>query len=129
MSYNILVADDSATVRAMVAKTLGMAKIPLHELHQAKNGSEALAILAGHWIDLVLTDINMPEMDGMELVRRMSEDEVLSRVPVVVVSTEGSETRIEELRRHGIRGYIRKPFTPEEIKAVVEGILGGRDAG
>jgi two-component system, chemotaxis family, chemotaxis protein CheY len=129
MSYNILLVDDSATVRAMVAKTLGMAKIPLHELHQARNGAEALAILADHWIDLVLTDINMPEMDGMELVRRMSEDEVLSRVPVVVISTEGSETRIEELRQHGIQGYIRKPFTPEEVTEVVGGILGGGDAG
>jgi two-component system, chemotaxis family, chemotaxis protein CheY len=129
MAYNVLVVDDSATVRAMIRKTLTMSSLPLNEIYLAGNGREALALLAEHWMDLVLTDINMPEMDGMELVRRMSEDAVLRSIPVVVVSTEGSESRIEELRGHGIRGYLRKPFTPEAIKEIVDGILGGRDGG
>jgi two-component system chemotaxis response regulator CheY len=127
MAYNILVVDDSATMRAMIAKTLKMAGLELQELHQAPNGRQALALLQEHWIDLVLTDINMPEMDGVEMVQRMAADGLLRSVPVVVVSTEGSETRIQELRQQGIRGYIRKPFTPEEIKKTVETVLGGQD--
>ena len=124
MSYNILVVDDSKTVRRMIAKALEVAGIPLNQVHQAENGREALAVLEEEWIDLVLTDINMPEMDGMELVRTMAEGELLQTVPVVVVSTEGSEERISELKQRGIRGYLRKPVTPESIKTTVEGILG-----
>ncbi len=127
MAYNFLVVDDSVTVRRMIGKTLALSGLPVQEVFQASNGREALAILDANWIDLVLTDINMPEMDGMEMVRAMSNDEVLRAVPVVVVSTEGSQTRIQELKDRGVRGYIRKPFTPEAIKGVVEGILGGRD--
>jgi two-component system, chemotaxis family, chemotaxis protein CheY len=129
MAYNILVVDDSKTVRRMITKTLGMAGIPLNELYQAENGREGLEVLAANWIDLVLTDINMPEMDGVEMIEHMSDDGMLKTVPVVVVSTEGSETRIEELKQKGIRGYVRKPFTPEAIKDVVEEILGGQDDG
>jgi two-component system chemotaxis response regulator CheY len=128
MAYNVLVVDDSATVRAVVVKTLHLCGLPLQEVHQATNGREALAVLQAHWIDLVLTDINMPEMDGLELVRAMAADGLLGTIPVVVVSTEGSETRIDELRLQGIRGYIRKPFTPEELSGVVRAALGGPDA-
>ena len=73
MSYNILIVDDSKTVRSMIAKALDIADLPLDQLHQAENGSQALDLLREHWIDLVLTDINMPEMDGMQLVRTMKE--------------------------------------------------------
>ena len=123
MSYNILIVDDSKTVRSMIAKALGIADLPLDQLHQAENGSQALDLLREHWIDLVLTDINMPEMDGMELVRTMSEDQILQGIPVVVISTEGSQERIDELKQRGIRGYLRKPFTPESIKDLVQSIL------
>lgn len=129
MAYNILLVDDSATVRAMISRMLNMSGIPLKELHQAANGKEALSLLRDHWIDLVLTDINMPEMDGIEMVRRMSEDGEMKTIPIVVVSTEGSETRIESLKKMGVRKYLRKPFTPEAIKQVVEEILGGHNDG
>ena len=125
MAYNILVVDDSRTVRAMIKKTLDICGTPLNMLHQAENGQEALSVLQQEWIDLVLTDINMPVMDGMEMISRMFDDGLLKTVPVVVVSTEGSQTRIDELRKKGIAGYIRKPFTPEAIKHVVEDVLGG----
>lgn len=127
MAYNVLVVDDSATVRAVVVKALHLSGLPLQEVMLAANGREALAVLRDHWIDLVLTDIHMPEMDGFELVRAMSADGLLGTVPVVVVSTEGSETRIDELRLQGVRGYIRKPFTPEELSGVVRAALGGND--
>lgn len=125
MAYRILIADDSRTVRRMIDKTLAVAGIPVDCVHHAQNGREALATLESECVDLLLTDINMPVMDGMELVRTMCERGLTSTVPVVVVSTEGSDERIEQLRRYGIRGYLRKPVTPEGIKTIVEGVLGG----
>lgn len=124
MSLNILVVDDSETVRAVLAKTLELTAIPIGELHKASNGLAALEIMKNSWIDLVFTDINMPVMGGVEMVAAMHQDQVLKSIPVVVVSTEGSATRIEELKAHGVRAYVRKPFTPEHIRAVVEKILG-----
>lgn len=124
MALNILVVDDSETVRAIILKTLKMSGIALNTPLEASNGSEALALLKEQWVDLVLTDINMPEMGGVELIERMKDDEILKAIPVVVVSTEGSATRIEELKAKGVKAYIRKPFTPEQIREVVDGVLG-----
>ncbi len=124
MPYNILVVDDSRTTRMIIKKTLNLAGISIGEFHQAENGKEALDILDSNWIDLVLADINMPVMDGVEMVNRMSADGLMQTVPVIVVSTEGSTTRIEEMRAKGVRAYIRKPFAPENVKSIVEDILG-----
>ncbi|MBW2123554.1 MAG: response regulator [Deltaproteobacteria bacterium] len=127
MALNILVVDDSQTVRAVIAKTLQLAGVPVNELHQASNGKEALDILDDHWIDLVFADINMPVMTGIEMIERMSQDGLLGTIPVVVVSTEGSASRIEELKSKGVRVYVRKPFTPELIRMVVDEIMGTDD--
>ncbi len=127
MLYNILIVDDSRTTRAVISKTLNLAGLPINELYEAENGKVALEILGKKWIDLVLADINMPEMDGVEMVDRMSKDGLLRTIPVVVVSTEGSQTRIEEMRSKGVKAYIRKPFTPEVIKGIVEDILGEKN--
>ena len=128
MSYNILIVDDSRTTRAVIVKTLNLAGISIGELYQAENGEDALEVLDENWIDLVLADINMPVMDGVEMISIMSKDGLLQTVPVVVISTEGSKTRIEEMRAKGVRAYVRKPCTPEVIKNIVEGILGDQDA-
>jgi two-component system chemotaxis response regulator CheY len=127
MALNILVVDDSMTVRAVIAKTLHLAELPINELYQASNGKEALDILNDHRIDLVLADINMPVMSGIEMIDKMSEDGLLKTIPVIIVSTEGSTTRIEHLKSKGISAYVRKPFTPEKIREVVDDILGGRN--
>jgi two-component system chemotaxis response regulator CheY len=132
MAFNVLVVDDSATVRAVLVKALGMAEVPINECHQAANGAEALKVLESHWIDMVFSDLNMPVMDGISLIERMAEDNLLKTVPVIVVSTEGSATRLEELKAKGVSGFVRKPFTPEEIRATVEAVVGqglGRDDG
>ena len=123
-AVNILVVDDSETVREVIVKTLGMAGVETNEVHQAAHGEEALRILRHNWIDLVFLDINMPVMNGMEVIDRMKADEVLNTIPIVVVTTDGSTTRIEKLREKGITEYIRKPFTPEEIRNVVGELLG-----
>ena len=124
MSLNILIVDDSATVRAVIKKTLGLAEVPLDTLYQASNGDEALQVLRSNPVDLVFSDINMPGMNGIELIDHMQAEEDLRNIPVVVISTEGSKTRIEDLQNKGIRAYLRKPFTPEQLKEVVEDITG-----
>jgi two-component system chemotaxis response regulator CheY len=123
VAYNILVVDDSATVRAVIAKTLQIAGVPVSELYQAANGQEALDLLGEHWVDLVFADINMPVMNGIEMVERMNADGMLNTIPVVIVSTEGSATRIEQLLNKGVSAYIRKPFTPEMLREVVDQIM------
>jgi len=124
MALNILVVDDSETVRAVIRKTLDLARIPVDELYEAANGREALDILGDHWVDLVFSDINMPVMGGVEMIEKMCEDGLLKTVPVIVVSTEGSTTRIEQLKSKGVSAYIRKPFTPELIREVVNDVVG-----
>ena len=128
MSYNILIVDDSRTTRTVIAKTLKLAGVSVNQLHEAENGKVALGILEKTWIDLVFADINMPEMDGIEMIDQMSKDGLTKLIPVVIVSTEGSQTRIEEMRAKGVKAYVRKPFTPELIKNIVEDILGENNA-
>jgi two-component system chemotaxis response regulator CheY len=124
MAYNVLVVDDSAVVRAVIARTLGLSDVDVGQIHQAANGREALDVLEREWIDIVFADINMPEMNGIELVDRMHESEILKTIPVVVVSTERSTTRIRQLRAKGVSAYLNKPFTPEGLREAMEGILG-----
>lgn len=123
MSFNILVADDSETMRAVIKKTVSMSGVSVGEFHEAANGKDALAVLAENWIDVILSDINMPEMDGMELLQKISEDEDLRKIPLIFISTEASEARQEEARKFGVAGYVKKPFHPEAIKAVLHEVL------
>lgn len=125
MSYSSLIVDDSAIIRKMIRRALSLSGLDLGEILEAGDGRQALAVLDDHWVDVVLTDIHMPEMDGIELVERMALDPLLARIPVLVVSTERSEERIEHLRRLGIKGYLTKPFTPEQIRDAVNRALGG----
>jgi len=121
MSLNILIVDDSVTIRTVIAKAIGLSNAPVNEIQFASNGEEALNILNKSFVDLVLADINMPVMNGVEMVERMQSQDQLKKIPVVVVSTEGSSTRIDELKAKGVKAFIRKPFTPESIyKVIVE---------
>jgi two-component system chemotaxis response regulator CheY len=126
MSYTILIADDSAIVRAMVKKAVAMAGLDVGQVHEAGNGKEALAVLRRTWIDIVFADINMPEMTGTELVRHMKADTALASTPVVIVSSEQSQARIDELKASGARAYLTKPFRPEQFREVVENLLGAK---
>lgn len=124
MAYNILIVDDSAVTREVMARTIRMSGIPLGTIYQAANGAEALKVLEEHWLDVVFTDINMPVMDGLQLVAEMQTHSEWERLPVVVVSTEGSKNRMEELEKSGISGYIRKPFTPEQVADMITKVMG-----
>jgi len=119
-----MVVDDSKTVRTIITKTLELSRMPISSIFQAANGKEALEILDDNWIDIVLTDINMPEMNGIEMVDKMQENGILDSIPVVVISTEGSTTRMKQLKQKGVSAYIQKPFSPEQIRDVVIDLLG-----
>ena len=120
MPYNVLVVDDSRVIRAVIKKTLGLAGVEINELHEAQNGKEALDILREKQIDLVFSDIHMPEMNGVEMIEKMASDGVLRDIPVIVVSSEGSKERMGEVLEKGARAYVRKPFTPELIRDLVQ---------
>lgn len=123
MAYNVLIVDDSETTRSMIAKTLRLAGVDMGELFEASDGVEALEVLRSRWVDVVFADLNMPVMDGLELISHMREDGLLATVPVVVVSTEGSIRRMGDLCDMGVVAYVRKPFTPEELGKLVREIL------
>ncbi len=124
MAYNILIVDDSKTIRSILVKTLRLTGLPIDQIYEAGDGREALEQLQANWVDLVLTDLNMPVMTGTELLDAMVADDLLRTIPVIVVSTDGSSTRIEQLKSKGIREYIQKPFTPETVGAIIDAILG-----
>lgn len=124
MGYRILIVDDSATMRSVIRRTVEMSGVAVSEFLEAGSGVEGLQVLTEEAVDLVLADINMPEMSGVEMCEAMQEDDALASVPVVVVSTEASRTRIAELQTKGVQGYVHKPFTPEQIRDVVLGVLG-----
>lgn len=126
MALNILVVDDSSVMRAMIIKTLRLSQLPLGEVLEAPNGQEALKVLDGKWIDLALVDINMPVMDGEEMIDRLRQNPVTADLPVIIVSTEGSETRKEVLVKKGA-GFVHKPFTPETLRDTILKTLGGLD--
>ena len=124
MAFNILIVDDSVTVRAVISKALNLAGVPINELHEAGNGEEALSILESSWVDLVFCDLSMPVMGGEEMVAAMNENGMIDSIPVVVVSSAGSEPRVARLMENGVKDFIQKPFTPERIKEVVDQVMG-----
>jgi two-component system chemotaxis response regulator CheY len=123
MAINVLVVDDSGVMRSMIIKTIKLSGLQLGETYQAANGQEGLDALNEHWIDLVIADINMPVMNGEEMIDRIMGSSEHKDIPIVVISTEGSKTRVERLREKGAR-FIHKPFTPEKIRDTVKDLLG-----
>ncbi len=123
MAYNVLIVDDSQTMRKVILKALTLSGFDLGECLEAGNGAEALTVLSGHWIDLILTDLNMPVMSGLELVQKLKGDQHYEGIPVVLITTEGSETRLQELFALGVKDYIQKPFHPETLRDVLTRIM------
>lgn len=124
MSLNVLVVDDSSVMRSIIIKTLRLSGVSIEEIFQAKNGAEGLNVLEENWIDLALIDINMPIMNGEEMITKIRENPDTSDLSVIVVSTESSETRIENLLKKGVK-FIHKPFTPEKLREIIVNTVGG----
>ncbi len=124
MGLEMLVVDDSPVTRKMVRRALGLCGLDVADVIEASDGAEALEKLGQRRVDLVLADINMPVMNGIELVERMSQDPELCSVPVVIVATPMSQDRVEYVLDRGARAYLAKPFRPEALRDVVVQILG-----
>lgn len=125
MATNVLIVDDSELTRTAVKRIIDMVdSFEVGQVFEAANGRAALDLLEHEQVDLVLADLNMPEMNGIEMVEHMQQANELASIPVVVVSTESSTTRIKELLTKGIKNYLHKPFTPEEFKEAIEETLG-----
>lgn len=126
MAFNVLVVDDSAVMRQMVVRTLHMSGLPLGTIHEAGNGEEGLFLLDKEWVDLLLLDINMPVMNGEEMLRLIRKNPDTSQLPVIVVSTEGSEARLQNIQELGA-SIVRKPFAPETLRDTILRITGVTD--
>jgi two-component system, chemotaxis family, chemotaxis protein CheY len=122
----ILIVDDSSVMRKIVERSLRQAGLEITEVLEASNGAEALTEVQKGSIDMILSDINMPVMDGLEFLKNLAGVEAAKGVPVVMITTESSESRVVEALTAGAKGYLRKPFTPEQVKERVAPLLGGR---
>ncbi len=118
-----LIVDDSSVMRKIVERSLRQAGVELAKVLEAGNGLEALAVLRESQVDVIFSDINMPVMDGLEFVRQLQGLESGRKVPVMMITTEGSESRVVEALSLGARGYLRKPFTPDQIRQQMAPLL------
>ncbi len=121
MSKTIMTVDDSASVRLMVSFTL---KQLGYEVLEAANGNEALKKLGENRIHMLITDVNMPELDGISLVRKVRENPSYRFIPIIILTTESEQAKKREGRDAGATGWIVKPFSPDQLTAVVKKVMG-----
>jgi len=111
-----LIVDDSSVMRKIIERALRQAGLELMVVHEAGTGAEGLDVLKTQPVDLILSDINMPAMDGLEFLRQIRGQNLAPGVPVVMITTESSEEHVKQAIEAGAQGYIRKPFTAEQVK-------------
>lgn len=123
MALDVMIVDDSAAIRKILHRVLLQTEVPLGQVHEACDGKDALEKLKTAKVGLILSDINMPNMDGIELLNRLKADENFKSVPIVMVTTEGSQAKVLQALELGAAGYVRKPFTAEQIQEKLAGII------
>jgi two-component system chemotaxis response regulator CheY len=123
MPVDVLIVDDSAAIRKILQRVLRQTDIPLGEILEAGDGIEALKTLNDRHVNLILSDINMPNMDGLQLLAQLKQTEKWKSVPIVMVTTEGGQGKVIEAVQLGAAGYVRKPFTAEQIKEKLSGLI------
>lgn len=123
MALDVLIVDDSAAIRKILQRVLHQAEVPLGQVHEAGDGLEALEKLKTNKVGLILSDINMPNMDGIQLLSELKASEEWKHVPVIMVTTEGSQAKVMEAVNLGAAGYVRKPFTADQIKEKLTGLI------
>ena len=129
MSFNVLIVDDSNAMRSVVRKVIQLSGFRMDNCYEAGNGKQALEVLSSEWVDVILSDIHMPEMDGFELLKEVHQHDVFKNIPVIMISTEGSLERVNEAYTLGAKGFIKKPFLPEELKRILHEVIGVGDEG
>lgn len=121
MAKKIITVDDSASVRLMVGTTLREAG---YEVLEAEDGAEAIKVLAGEPVDLVLTDLSMPNMDGLEFLKKLRSHPVYKHTPIILLTTESQRESMEKGKEAGATGWIVKPFQADQLVGVVRKVLG-----
>ncbi|MCK5164790.1 MAG: response regulator [Desulfobacula sp.] len=124
MAFSVLIVDDSMPMRSVIKKTIKAAGYGNANFIEAEDGKQALDLLKQNWIDLVITDYNMPVMNGLKLICEMKKDELFEQIPVIVISTEGSREKIDQFLNQGAAAYINKPFSPEQLRDILVRVLG-----
>jgi two-component system, chemotaxis family, chemotaxis protein CheY len=125
-NIQVLIVDDSSVMRKIVERSLRQAGLEITRVFEAGNGAEALAVLSDAKVDIILCDINMPVMDGLEFVKQLAGTENAKGVPVVMITTEGSEGHVVQALSAGAKGYLRKPFTADQVKEHILPVLAGK---
>ncbi|RLB11572.1 MAG: response regulator [Deltaproteobacteria bacterium] len=121
----LLIVDDSATMRKIIMRGIRQSGLNVDEFLEAGNGKEALQVLSSNGgVDVILTDVNMPEMNGLELLEALKSSGETKDIPVVMITTEGSEAVVEKAKQLGVSGFIRKPFTPETLSSTLSSVMG-----
>jgi len=120
---DILIVDDSAAIRKILQRVLRQTDIPIGNVYEAGDGREALEALQSQNVGLILSDINMPNMDGLELLSQVKANEAWKKLPIIMVSTEGSQAKVLEAVERGAAGYVKKPFTADQIKEKLAAFL------
>ena len=124
-ALDILIVDDSAAIRKILQRVLRQTDLPIGQIFEACDGEDALEQLKRQHVGLILSDINMPKMDGLQLLASIREMSSLNKVPIVMITTEGGHGKVMEAVQLGASGYVRKPFTAEQIKEKLTGLLSG----
>ncbi len=128
MAFSVLIVDDSPAMRGFIRRVMTLSGLEVGECLEAADGEEALQRLREHQVDVILTDINMPKMNGEELLRRLESEGMLRKVPTLVISTDATKARILRMLSLGAEGYMTKPFSPETLREELERVLGDRHA-
>lgn len=120
---SVLIVDDSSVMRKIIERSLRQAGLDLEKVIEADNGADALNLVSANAVDLIFSDVNMPEMDGLEFLRQVRGIEKAKSIPILMITTEGSEQKVVEAITLGAKGYIRKPFSAEQMRAQVTQLL------
>jgi two-component system chemotaxis response regulator CheY len=123
MAINVLIVDDSSTMRKIVLRNLKQTGLAVGEVYQAGDGQEALSILADNPVGLILSDWNMPNMDGLGLVQAVRSNPDFAHIRIIMITTEGGESKVSEALASGANGYVKKPFTAEDLEEQLAPIM------
>ena len=123
MAFDVLIVDDSPAMRGFIGRVLEMSGMDMGSRMEAGHGAEALEVLDRNWVDVILTDINMPVMNGEEFLAEVARRDAWKGIPVVVISTDSTGARVERMLALGAKGYVKKPFSPESLRDELERVL------
>lgn len=123
MALNILVVDDSSVMRKMIIRSIHITGLDIGEVHEAENGREGLDLLDKNWVDLLFIDVNMPIMNGMEMLDLVRGNPETRDLSILIISTESNKKRIKEINEKKA-GFVHKPFTPEELRSKIIELTG-----